>query len=111
MRLTYQELDAIEQDLQTYGAVRLSHAHRLLLAIREAYEELNALGLEAYRCTHAEARWLTRKEAARHIGINRQTLRHLHARGEAPRAQRLGRQWLYDVDDLEVWVATRNGTG
>ena len=49
-------------------------------------------------------------EAAGYLGLSTSTLAKLRLTGEGPRYINLGRRVLYDVADLDAWVATRKRT-
>ena len=47
---------------------------------------------------------MTIEEAARLLGIGRQTAYDLAARGELPGAHRLGKRWIVSRKTLEAWL-------
>ena len=47
---------------------------------------------------------MTIEEAARLLGIGRQTAYDLAARGELPGALRLGKRWIVSRKKIEVWL-------
>ena len=49
------------------------------------------------------ATWLTIQEAAKHLKIGRSTLYQMARDGKVP-AQKLGRAWRFDVEDLDMWM-------
>ena len=55
---------------------------------------------------HKERQALTIGEAARRLGVHRETLRAAIERGEVP-ASRLGRRWLVPVDAIEELLGGR----
>ena len=63
----------------------------------------------AQRMTQFElpSRKLSVKEAAAYLGLSVSTLNKLRLSGKGPRYLKLGRRVLYDIRDLESWVAER----
>lgn len=51
--------------------------------------------------------YLTRKEAARYLGVSRRSLDNWATRGEGPRFFKVGRAARYRVSDLERWIESR----
>lgn len=51
--------------------------------------------------------WMRTPEAARHVGLAPATLSKLRCAGGGPKFTRLGRAVVYDVVDLESWVAAQ----
>jgi predicted DNA-binding transcriptional regulator AlpA len=51
------------------------------------------------------ARRLRTTEAAAHCGLSRRTLEKLRVLGGGPVYMKIGRAVVYDVDDLEAWLA------
>ena len=49
------------------------------------------------------------EEAAKHLGIGRQTAYDLSARGELPGALRLGGRWVVSRKALKAWLEGRAG--
>jgi excisionase family DNA binding protein len=49
------------------------------------------------------ATWLTIEEAAKHLKIGKSTLYQMARDGKVP-AQKLGRAWRFDVEDLDKWM-------
>ena len=47
--------------------------------------------------------WLTIEEAAKHLKIGKSTLYQMARDGKVP-AQKLGRAWRFDVEDLDKWL-------
>ncbi len=52
-------------------------------------------------------RYLDAGEAAAYLRIGRRTLDRLRAEGAGPRHIRVGRRVIYDVRDLDAWMAAR----
>jgi excisionase family DNA binding protein len=52
-------------------------------------------------------RKLSVQEAARFLGLSVSTLNKLRLTGTGPKYMKLGRRVLYDLHDLETWVAER----
>ncbi len=59
--------------------------------------------------THLEPANMLVEEAARYLGIGRQTAYDLAARGELPGALRLGGRWVVSRKALEEWLEGRAG--
>lgn len=51
-------------------------------------------------------RSLTRKEAARYLGISEPFLKKLDLSRQGPVAHRIGRRWTYTKEDLDAWRET-----
>jgi hypothetical protein len=51
--------------------------------------------------------FLTAKPAAAHAGMTLGALRRLCAQGRGPHAQRVGRRLVFDLDELNAWLAAR----
>jgi predicted DNA-binding transcriptional regulator AlpA len=47
------------------------------------------------------------REAAAYVGLSKSSLDKLRCFGGGPRYSKLGRPVVYDVADLDVWVAER----
>jgi excisionase family DNA binding protein len=47
------------------------------------------------------------QEAAGYLGLSKSTLAKLRLTGDGPHYVRLGRRVLYDVADLDSWIAAR----
>lgn len=52
-------------------------------------------------------RKLSVREAAAYLGLSGSTLNKTRLTGRGPRYLKLGRRVLYDLHDLETWVAER----
>jgi len=52
-------------------------------------------------------RKLSVQEAARFLGLSVSTLNKMRLNGTGPRYLKLGRRVLYDLRDLDAWVAER----
>jgi predicted DNA-binding transcriptional regulator AlpA len=52
-----------------------------------------------------EGRRLSVKEAAYHTGLSSSTLHKLRCSGQGPRFAKIGRRVIYDVADLDSWLA------
>lgn len=51
--------------------------------------------------------WLSRREAAKYLGISFSTLAHMVSRGEGPRFYRYGNRARYLKSDLDSWVRSK----
>lgn len=47
------------------------------------------------------------EQVSRRTGVPSATLRYWRAIGEGPRSYRLGRRVVYDVRDVEAWIAAQ----
>lgn len=52
---------------------------------------------------------LTRKEAAKYLGLAENTLANWKSRGEGPKPMRLGRRVFYRLTDLQAFIRTSGG--
>ena len=52
--------------------------------------------------------YLTAKEAAFHLGIAYNTLRHMRQSGTGPKGRKHGANYRYHIDDLEAWSLARS---
>jgi len=52
-----------------------------------------------------QGRRLSVKEAAYHTGLSFSTLNKLRCSGQGPRFAKVGRRVVYDVTDLDAWLA------
>ncbi len=55
----------------------------------------------------APKRYLTNDEAARYLGLGRQTLPKLRLRGSGPVFRKFGRAVRYAIEDLDAWAQDR----
>ena len=58
------------------------------------------------RPSHAGQRHLSVKEASNYTGLSHSTLNKLRCSGGGPRFAKIGRRVLYDIADLDSWIAT-----
>jgi len=52
-----------------------------------------------------QKRFVTNDEAARYLGLGRQTLPKLRLRGSGPIFRKFGRSVRYAIEDLDAWAA------
>jgi len=57
-----------------------------------------------------EARKLTSREAAKHVGLSNHHLAKMRMTGEGSSFFKLGRKVVYSVGDLDAWLATKRVT-
>jgi excisionase family DNA binding protein len=57
--------------------------------------------------TPGDRRWLSLEEVAETLGLSIHTVRKIRAKGDGPRAVRLGKQLRVHVDDLAAWEHER----
>ncbi len=57
-----------------------------------------------------QTRRVDQREAALILGIRPRTLEAYRLRGGGPSYFKVGRRCVYDVDDLEAWMASRRRT-
>ena len=53
-----------------------------------------------------QTRRLSVKEASNYTGLSCSTLNKLRCSGQGPRFAKIGRRVLYDIADLDSWIAT-----
>jgi len=53
------------------------------------------------------ARYVSAAEAARYLGVSQSMLAKRRLSGDGPRYSKLGKRVLYEVADLDAWIANR----
>ena len=80
---------------------------RSTMSVRNPKRYLNAEQNNRDRMASAlpQARRLSVKEASYHTGLSCSTLNKLRCSGRGPRFAKVGRRVLYDISDLDTWLA------
>lgn len=83
----------------------------VVLRAEELREIVSAAVRDALSERRAFSKRIGEKDAAAYLGIGRSTLADMRSAGTAPPYHVLGGQYLYDVSDLEKFLAARRVDG
>ncbi len=50
------------------------------------------------------SKWMREVKAAEHLGVTPMTMKRLRVAGDGPKHGKVGRFWVYKVEDLDEWA-------
>jgi hypothetical protein len=53
------------------------------------------------------SKWIREVKAAEHLGVTPMTMKRLRVAGDGPKHGKVGRFWVYKVEDLDEWARER----